>query len=105
MIAGVLWNRLDEGMLLQVDAAFLYFLGKATFQLTTADLESDSPYNTYRYKGLTPGAIGNPSLNSILAAVTPVKHQYLYYLADKNGITHYSKTYAEHLRKKRLYID
>lgn len=105
MIAGVLWNRIERGMLLQVDAAFLYTLGKATFQLTTADLGSDSPYNTYRYKGLPPGPIGSPGLDSLKAAVTPVKHQYLYYLADKNGTTHFSKTYAEHLRKKQLYID
>lgn len=105
MIAGVLWNRLDKGMLLQVDAAFLYTLGKGTYQLTTADLKSDSPYNTYRYRGLPPSPIGSPSLNSILAAVTPIKHDYLYYLADRYGVTHYSKTYAEHLRYKRKYID
>jgi len=105
MIAGVLWNRLQKGMLLQVDAAFLYTLGKGTFQLTTKDLLTDSPYNTYRNPGLPPGPIGSPSLNSILAAVTPIKHDYLYYLADRYGVTHYSKTYAEHLRNKRKYID
>ncbi|MEK7106873.1 MAG: endolytic transglycosylase MltG [Patescibacteria group bacterium] len=105
MIAGVLWNRLEKGMLLQVDAAFLYTLGKGTYQLTTKDLQSDSPYNTYKRPGLPPGPIGSPSLDSLLAAVTPVKHDYLYYLADKSGVTHYSKTYAEHLRNKRKYID
>ena len=105
MIAGVLWNRLSKGMLLQVDAAFLYTLGKGSFQLTNNDLSSDSPYNTYKYKGLPPTAIGSPSMDSILAAVTPIKHNYLYYLADRNGVTHYSKTYAEHLRKKQLYLN
>lgn len=105
MIAGVLWNRLNKGMLLQVDAAFLYTLGKGTFQLTTKDLTTDSPYNTYRNPGLPPGPIGSPGIDSIVAAVTPIKHDYLYYLADKNGVTHYSKTYAEHLRYKRKYID
>ncbi len=54
MIAGVLWNRLGIGMALQVDVTFLYTIGKGTFQLTVADLRSDSPYNTYRYKGLPP---------------------------------------------------
>lgn len=103
-IAGVLWNRLKLGMLLQVDAAFLYTIGKGTYQLTAQDLKSDSPYNTYRYKGLPPSAIGSPSLSSVLAAVTPVKHKYLYYLADRNGVTYYSVTYAEHLRKKNAYI-
>lgn len=104
MIAGVLWNRLQKDMLLQVDAAFLYTIGRSTFQLTMADLKSDSPYNTYRYKGLPPGAIGSPSMSSLLAAVTPVKHNYIYYLADNTGVTHYSVTYEEHLRKKRLYL-
>lgn len=103
-IAGVLWNRLDRGMLLQVDAAFLYTLGRSTFQLTTADLKSDDPYNTYVHKGLPPGPIGSPSLNSIRAAVTPVEHDYLFYLADHENITYYSKTYEEHLEKKQLYL-
>ncbi|MBI2612664.1 endolytic transglycosylase MltG [Candidatus Kaiserbacteria bacterium] len=103
-IAGVLWNRLEKDMLLQVDAAFIYTLGKGSFDLTVADLKSDNPYNTYVNKGLPPGAIGSPSLDSLLAAVTPVEHGYFYYLADKNHVTHYSKTYQEHLRKKRLYL-
>lgn len=104
MIAGVLWNRLDRGMLLQVDAAFLYTIGKGTYELRIEDLLSDSPYNTYKYKGLPPSPIGSPSMDSLLAAVTPIKHNYLYYLADRNGVTYYSKTYEEHLKKKRKYI-
>ncbi|OGG73728.1 hypothetical protein A3A40_01955 [Candidatus Kaiserbacteria bacterium RIFCSPLOWO2_01_FULL_54_20] len=103
-IAGVLWNRLDRGMLLQVDAAFLYTLGKGTFALTTSDLKSDDPYNTYVNKGLPPGAIGSPSMDSLLAAVTPIKHDYLFYLADRNHVTHYAKTYEEHLKNKRKYL-
>ena len=105
MIAGVLWNRIDKDMLLQVDAAFLYTLGKSTYQLTEGDLASETPYNTYRYKGLPPGAIGSPSIDSLRAAVNPVKHSYLYYLADRRGTTYYSRTYQEHLQKKRRYID
>lgn len=104
MIAGVLWKRIEIDMPLQVDAAFLYFLGRTTFDLTLTDLKNDSPYNTYKFKGLPPGPIGSPSLAAIQAAVTPVKHDYLFYLADRNYVTHYSKTYAEHLRKKRLYL-
>lgn len=104
-IAGVLWERLDRGMLLQVDATFLYSLGRTTFDLTIDDLESrDDPYNTYVHKGLPPTPIGSPSLDSILAAVTPINEGYLFYLADKNNVTHYSKTYEEHLKKKRLYL-
>jgi UPF0755 protein len=104
MIAGVLWKRIEIDMMLQVDAAFLYFLGRTTFDLTRTDLKTDSPYNTYKYKGLPPGPIGSPSLAAIRAAVNPVKHDYLYYLADNNYVTHYSKTYAEHLRKKAIYL-
>ena len=103
-IAGVLWNRIDRNMLLQVDAAFLYTIGKGTFQLTIDDLRSDDPYNTYVHKGLPPGPIGNPSLESIRAAIDPIESDNLYYLADRNGITYYSKTYEEHLRKKRIYL-
>jgi len=55
-------------------------------------------------KGLPPGAIGSPSMDSLLAAVTPVKHDYLFYLADRNHVTHYAKTYEEHLKNKRKYL-
>lgn len=106
MISGVLWRRIKIDMALQVDAAFLYSLGRTTFTLTREDLQNrDDPYNTYVHKGLPPGAIGSPSLDSIRAAVTPIDQGYLFYLADRNFVTHYSKTYEEHLEKKRIYID
>jgi UPF0755 protein len=104
MIAGVLWNRIEKNMLLQVDAAFLYTIGKATFDLTLDDLKIDDPYNTYKYKGLPPTPIGSPSLDSIQAAANPEKHNYIFYLADNHGTTYYSKTYQEHLAKKRKYL-
>lgn len=105
MIAGVLWRRIKIGMALQVDAAFLYSLGRTTFTLTKADLTNqDDPYNTYVHKGLPPGAIGSPSLSSLRAAVTAIDKGYIFYLADNNHVTHYSKTYTEHLRNKALYL-
>lgn len=105
MIAGVLWRRIKIGMALQVDAAFLYSLGYTTFDLTKADLaDTTDPYNTYVHKGLPPGAIGSPSMSSLKAAVNPIDKGYLFYLADSNHITHYSKTYEEHLRLKALYL-
>lgn len=104
MIAGVLWNRIKKGMNLQVDATFVYTLGKGSFDLTMKDLRHDEPYNTYVNPGLPPGAIGNPSLDSLLAAADPIPNQYLFYLADSRGVTHYAKTYAEHLRNKAKYI-
>ncbi len=104
-IAGVLWRRLDEDMRLQVDATFLYSIGRTTFDLTRKDLQSkEDPYNTYVHKGLPPTPIGSPSLSSLRAAVTPIDTGGLFYLADRQGTTYYSATYEEHLRKKRLYL-
>jgi UPF0755 protein len=104
MISGVLHNRLKRGMALQVDVTFLYTLGKNTFQLTLEDLKSDSPYNTYKHKGLPPTPIGSPSLDALDAALHPTKNDYLFYLADNSGVTHFSKTYEQHLRYKRMYL-
>ncbi len=104
MIAGILWERLSIGMPLQVDAAFLYINGKNTYELTDEDLAIDSPYNTYRYRGLPPTPIGNPGLDAILAAATPIESEYLYYLSDMKGVVHYSETFEEHKEKKILYI-
>ncbi len=103
-IAGILWKRIEIGMPLQVDAAFSYVNGKNTFQLVTADLATDSPYNTYTRKGLPPTPITNPGLDAILATVTPIKTPYLYYLTDSEGVMHYSKNYEEHLFNKEKYL-
>jgi UPF0755 protein len=105
MISGVLRNRMRINMPLQVDATFLYILGKGSAQLTRKDLAMDSPYNTYVYAGLPPGPIGSPSLSSILAALFPTSNPYIFYLADSTGTTYYSENYEQHLAKKRKYID
>lgn len=104
-IAGILWKRLDIGMPLQVDAVFVYAIGKNSFTLTTADLRDDHPYNTYTNRGLPPAPIGNPGLDSIRAAVNPIESDYLYFLSDKQGNMHYSVTFEEHVRKKRIYLN
>lgn len=104
IIAGILWKRLSVGMPLQVDAPFAYAIGKSTFELTTLDLRIDSPYNTYRYKGLPPTPIGNPGLEAIEAAVTPVSSKYVFYLTGRDGKFYYATTYAEHLRNKARYL-
>ncbi|MFZ2594050.1 MAG: endolytic transglycosylase MltG [Minisyncoccia bacterium] len=105
MIASVIDNRLKINMPLQVDATFLYILGKGTFGLTLKDLKNESPYNTYRHGGLPPGPINNPGMNALDAVVHPTPNPYIFYLADKYGKTYYSKTYAEHLVLKKLHID
>ena len=104
MISGVLWNRIARKMPLQVDVSFLYTLGKGTFQLTMKDLTTDSPYNTYKNKGLPPGAIGSPSLDSLSAAVNPIKNDFIFFLADRTGVTHFCKTYSCQLSNKYLYF-
>lgn len=105
VISGILWNRINIGMPLQVDATFLFTLGKGSSSLTLDDLKTDSPYNTYLYKGLPPGPIGNPGLESIESAIHPSVTQYLYYLHDKNGGIHYAKTFEEHKKNKLKYLN
>ncbi|MBI3075161.1 MAG: endolytic transglycosylase MltG, partial [Parcubacteria group bacterium] len=105
LIAGILWRRLKIGMPLQVDATFMYINGKNTFELTLEDLADDSsPYNTYTHKGLPPGPITNPGLDSIVAALYPKENPYLFYLADLSGTTYYSRTFDEHKEKKFRYL-
>lgn len=105
IIAGILWHRIQIGMPLQVDAVFPYLIGKNSFNLTRRDLLTDSPYNTYTNKGLPPGPIGNPGIDAILSAVTPVKTTYLYYLSGLDGKMYYSTTYDQHIEKKQKYLD
>jgi UPF0755 protein len=104
MIAGILWHRISINMPLQVDATFPYIIGKNTFQLTKADLKTDSPYNTYVHKGLPPGPITNPGEESILAAITPTPSNYVFYLSDMSGNLHYSQTYAQQLANQHRYL-
>lgn len=105
-ISGVLWHRLSIGMPLQVDATFFYTHDKGTYHITLAELrDASNPYNTYIHKGLPPGPIASPSVSSIEAAIRPTPMTALFYLADRSGNTYYSDTYAEHLRKKTLYVD
>ncbi|MFZ2716377.1 MAG: endolytic transglycosylase MltG [Minisyncoccia bacterium] len=104
IISGILWRRIKLGMPLQVDASFSYVNGKNTYELTLDDLKIDSPYNTYLYKGLPPGPIGNPGLNSIFAAIHPTPTKYLYFLTGKNGEMYYAKTFEEHKKNKEKYL-
>ena len=105
IISGILWKRLMIGMPLQVDVVFDYINGKSTFELTSDDLQNDSPYNTYRYSGLPPGPIGNPGMDALEAAVSPIESNYLYFLADRNGEVYYSATFEEHKKKKKKYLN
>ena len=105
LIAAVFHNRLRRRMRLQCDSTVIYALGEAfKGNLTKADLQIDSPYNTYRYAGLPPGPIANPGRRSIAAAVTPAAVKYLYFVATReNGAHHFSNTLKEHNRAVRKY--
>lgn len=104
IIAGILWKRIEIDMPLQVDAVFPYIIGKNTYQLSLEDLKTNSPYNTYTNKGLPVGPIANPSLWSLLAAVTPIDSDYLFYLSDEYGNMHYAADFEQHKYNKRLYL-
>lgn len=104
MVADILWRRIDLGMPLQVDSTFTYVNGKTSAELTLNDLKINSPYNTYINKGLPPTPISNPGIQSIKAALEPTPNEYLFFLSDKDGITHFAKTHAEHVKLKEKYL-
>ena len=101
LISAVYHNRLRRGWRLEADPTVLYALGNPKRQLTRVDLELDSPYNTYRQKGLPPGPICNPGMDSILAALRPVSTSHLYFVAIDDGKHHFSTTLKEHQKMIR----
>ncbi len=103
IIAGVYYNRLKKGMKLEADPTIQYIVKGGPRQLWYKDLKLDSPYNTYLYEGLPPTPINNPGKKSILAALYPAKHLYLYFVANGYGRHFFSKTYTEHQRAVRKY--
>lgn len=98
LIAGVLLNRLEKGMKLECDATVQYILPQHKEMITYNDLAIDSPYNTYKVKGLPPTPICNPGMASIEAALSPQRTPYLFYVARPDGYHIFSKSYREHLR-------
>lgn len=104
IVSDLLWRRIKEGMALQVDSTFSYINQKTSAELTKSDLKIDSLYNTYKYRGLPPTPISNPGIETLMAAANPTPNKYVYFLSDKDGISHFSKTYAEHLRLKNQYL-
>ncbi|KSU63798.1 hypothetical protein AS034_06020 [[Bacillus] enclensis] len=103
-ISSVFYNRIEEEMPLQTDPTVLYALGEHKPRTNYDDLKVDSPYNTYKVKGLPPGPIANAGLSSIEAALQPEDTNYYYFLASANGSVYYSETLEEHNEKKAKYI-
>ena len=104
IVAGIFYNRLKSRMPLDSDATLNYITGSNSARATLDELKIDSPYNTYKYRGLPPAPIANPSLDSILAAISPTRTDYLYFLMDESGQAHYAKTLTEHARNRDLYL-
>lgn len=99
LVAAVYANRLRIGMALQCDPTVIYALqraGRYNGNLTRADLQSDSPYNTYRYPGLPPGPIAAPGQASLEAAVHPADAPYIYFVARGDGSHAFATTLPEH---------
>lgn len=102
-ISGVYHNRLKKRMLLQADPTVQFFLDGGPRRVLYSDLKVNNPYNTYRNKGLPPGPVNNPGKASILAALYPERHDFLFFVANYNGGHWFTKTYAEHQRYVREY--
>ncbi|MDD3394587.1 MAG: endolytic transglycosylase MltG [Anaerotignum sp.] len=103
--AGVIYNRLKEDMPLQVDATVLYAMGIVKEDITTVDLQVDSPYNTYKVTGLPIGPISNPGELSFKAALYPEENNYIYYVVEAKGQNNhiFCETYEEFLKAKENY--
>jgi len=116
LVAGILLKRVEEDWPLQVDASVQYAVAGRECsilkspcdwwpeQLTQKDLQMQSAYNTYLYKGLPPGPICNSGLSSIKAVLSPTKSSYWYYLSDKDGVIHYAETSEEHQNNIQKFL-
>jgi UPF0755 protein len=110
LVSGVLWNRIDIGMALNVDATLQYTKGFDEVQNSwwvpplAVDKEQDSPFNTYKVAGLPPRPITNPGLDAITAALEPSETDYLYYLHDPKGAIHFGETLDEHNANVQKYL-
>ncbi|MDP2585536.1 MAG: endolytic transglycosylase MltG [Candidatus Levybacteria bacterium] len=110
IVAGILLNRLENGMRLELCSTVQYALGYYSLQktwwkngLTFEDLKIASPYNTYRNDGMPLTPIANPGIAALAAVINPTKSNYLYWLSDATGQIHYSRTLQEHNQNIEKY--
>jgi UPF0755 protein len=106
LVAGVFVNRLAQGMPLATDPSVIYAAlleGRYRGAIYASDLESTSPYNTYRHAGLPPGPIANPGVAALKAALAPAHTDYLYFVADAEGHSRFSATLKEHTEQVEAY--
>lgn len=97
LMASVFYNRIDKNMNLAADSTVNFIFNYEKKRIFYKDLEVDSPYNTYRNKGLPPTPIANPTVSSVEAAYNPAKTDYLFFVTKGRGEHFFSKTYKEHI--------
>ncbi|HAJ26728.1 MAG TPA: endolytic transglycosylase MltG [Syntrophus sp. (in: bacteria)] len=96
LVSAVFHNRLKKGMKLQSDPTAVYNLDDFDGKIRKSHLLRDTPHNTYRNKGLPPGPIANPDIDSLTAALYPARVDYLYFVANNNGSHQFSLTLIDH---------
>ena len=99
-VAAVVYNRLNKGMTLGLDSTVRFAVNKWSGELTSSDLQTDSPYNTRTHKGLPPGPICNPGIAALNAALQPASADYLYFVSDSTGHLFFTGSYDEFLKVK-----
>lgn len=104
LIAAVFHNRMRDGEPLESCATVQYLFEKPKARLFYKDLEVESPYNTYRVRGLPPGPIGSPGIAALDATVNPEKTDYKFFVLKGDGAHHFSKDFKEHNAAKKKYI-
>lgn len=104
MVADIFLKRLKQGMGLQSDATVNYVTGGSSLRPTEKETTIDNPYNTYKYRGLPPGPICNPSLSAIKSVIYPTGNPYYYFLTTPDGRVIYSRTHDEHVAAKAKYL-
>jgi UPF0755 protein len=100
-VADIIWRRLEQGWPLQMDSTVNYITEKNTPSASAKDIKNTSPYNTYKHRGLPPGPINNPSLDSIRAAMNPLQNNYWFFLTSKDGKVYYGRTLEEHAANRK----
>jgi UPF0755 protein len=110
LISGIIWNRLNQDMRLQIDATMQYTLGKNENgswwgNISLEEKQSDSPYNSYKHEGLPPTPICSPNIDFIDAALNPEETDCIFYLHDQNRQIHCAKTYSEHKENIKKYLN
>ncbi len=103
LISGIIYNRLESGMKLQIDSTVIYGIDNFNGNLTKNDLKKNTPFNSYTNYGLPPKPISTPSKSSLIAAANPTESEYLFFVSKGKCAHQFSKSYSEHLKAIKKY--